>query len=125
MENKILQLINERDRKLNNLWDEEDKIYKEYLQKIEDLLPYNNKYIKIVREHDYTMYFKVSSITISEEQISIGGICFLGSKSPYMDEKFLSFRGYQQTSYDIRNSKNLEKIIAFSVVCELSNTIWS
>lgn len=111
MNNKILELINERTQKLNKLWEEEDKIQEEYLKKLEELLPYDNKYIKIVRELDYTMYFKVSSITISKEQISIGGICFLGSKSPYMDENFLSFRGYQQTSYDIRNSKNLKKII--------------
>lgn len=40
MKNKILKLINERDRKLNNLWDEEDKIQNEYRQKLEGLLPY-------------------------------------------------------------------------------------
>jgi hypothetical protein len=108
MKNKILKLINERDRKLNNLWDEEDKIHQEYLQKIEDLLPYNNKYIKIDREHEYTMYFKVSSITIDNKQISIGGIWFLGGKSPYMEENYLCFRGYYQTQYDIRN---IEKLI--------------
>lgn len=108
MKNKILKLINERDRKLNNLWDEEDKIYKEYLQKMEDLLPYNNKYIKIVREHEYTMYFKVSSITIDNKQISIGGLWFLGGKSPYMEENYLCFRGHYQTQYDIRN---IEKLI--------------
>lgn len=108
MKNKILKLINERDRKLNNLWDEEDKIQNEYLQKMEDILPYNNKYIKIVREHEYTMYFKVSSITIDNKQISIGGIWFLGGKSPYMEENYLCFRGYYQTQYDIRN---IEKLI--------------
>lgn len=108
MKNKILKLINERDRKLNNLWDEEDKIYKEYLQKLEELLPYNNKYIKIVREDEYTMYFKVSSITIDKKQISIGGMCFFGDKSPYMEDNFLSFNGYYQTQYDIRN---IEKLI--------------
>lgn len=108
MKNKILKLINERDRKLNNLWDEEDKIQNEYRQKLEGLLPYNNKYIKIVREHEYTMYFKVSSITIDNKQISIGGIWFLGGKSPYMEENYLCFRGYYQTQYDIRN---IEKLI--------------
>lgn len=107
MKNKILELIKERDCKLDNLWDEENKIYKEYLQKLEELLPYNNKYIKIVREHDYTMYFKVSSITIDKKQISIGGIWFLGGKSPYMEENYLCFNGYYQTSYEIRNIKKL------------------
>lgn len=107
MKNKILKIIKERDRKLNKLWDEENKIHQEYLQKIEDLLPYNNKYIKIVREHDYTMYFKVSSITIDKKQISIGGIWFLGGKSPYMEENYLCFKGYYQTSYEIRNIKKL------------------
>lgn len=107
MKNEILKLINERDRKLNNLWDEEDKIQQEYLQKMEDILPYNNKYIKIVREHEYTMYFKVSSITIDNKQISIGGIWFLGGKSPYMEENYLCFRGYYQTQYDIRSIDKL------------------
>lgn len=111
MKNKILELINERDHKLDNLWDEKNKIYNEYLQKIEELLPYNNKYIKIVREDEYTMYFKVSSITIDKKQISIGGMCFFGDKSPYMDDNFLSFNGYYQTEYDIRNSQNLKKLI--------------
>ena len=111
MKNEILELINERDRQLDNLWDEENKIYKEFLQKLEELLPYNNKYIKIVREDEYTMYFKVSSITIDKKQISIGGMCFFGDKSPYMDDNFLSFNGYYQTEYDIRNSKNLKKLI--------------
>lgn len=108
MKTKILKLINERDRKLNNLWDEEYKIHQEYLQKLEELLPYNNKYIKIVRKYDYTMYFKVSSITIDKKQIKIGGIWFLGGKSPYMDENFLNFKGYYQTECDIRD---IEKLI--------------
>ena len=107
MKNEILKLINERDRKLDNLWDEENKIYKEYLQKLEELLPYNNKYIKIVREDEYTMYFKVSSITIDKKQISIGGMCFFGDKSPYMEDNFLSFNGYYQTEYEMRNIKKL------------------
>ena len=107
MKNKILELIKERDRKLDNLWDEENKIYKEYLQKLEELLPYNNKYIKIVREDEYTMYFKVSSITIDKKQISIGGMCFFGDKSPYMEDNFLSFNGYYQTEYEMRNIKKL------------------
>lgn len=111
MKNKILEIIKERDRKLDNLWDEENKIYKEYLQKLEELLPYNNKYIKIVRENEYTMYFKVSSITIDEKEIHIGGIWFLGGKSPYMEENYLCFKGYYQTEYDIRNIKNLKKLI--------------
>lgn len=107
MKNEILKLINERDRKMDNLWDEENKIYKEYLQKLEELLPYNNKYIKIVREDEYTMYFKVSSITIDKKQISIGGMCFFGDKSPYMEDNFLSFNGYYQTEYEMRNIKKL------------------
>lgn len=108
MKNKILELINERTQKLSKLWDEENKIQDEYLKKIEDLLPYNNKFIKIVQEDRDTMYFKVSSIILDQKQISIGGIWFIGCNSPYIEDNFLSFDGYYQTHYDILN---IEKLI--------------
>lgn len=108
MKNKILATIKERDRKLKDLLNEEDKIQAEYLQKLGELLPYKNKFIKIEEEdNDITIYFKVSSITVTEEHISIGGVWFIGCKSPYTDANFLSFDGYYQTKYLMRNIERL------------------
>ena len=108
MKNKILAIIKERDNKLNDLLNEEDKIQAEYLQKIGELLPYKNKFIKIVQQDNDTIYFKVSSITVTEEHISIGGVWFIGCKSPYTGANFLSFDGYYQTEFLMRN---IEKLI--------------
>ena len=102
MVNKLVELINERSKQLDKIWSEHDCINKKYNQKIADILPYKDKYIKIISSNNHIKFCKVIDISVDREQINIYGLYFFGSVSEYYKENFVSYE-YNMFSYYIRD----------------------
>ena len=110
MENKLVNLIAERTKKLEKIWSEYDAVEEEYDKKIADILPYKNKFIKITREDEYTQFCKVTDISIDKQKLYISGFWFFGDISVYTRENFLKYEHYMY-SYYIRDIEKLVKSI--------------
>lgn len=102
MVNKLVELINERSKQLDKIWSEHDCINKKYNQKIADILPYKDKYIKIISSNNHIKFCKVIDISVDREQINIYGLYFFGSVFEYYKEDFISYK-YNMFSYHIRD----------------------
>ena len=110
MVNKLVELINERSKQLDKIRSEHDYINKKYNQKIADILPYKDKYIKITKEYEYIQFCKVTDISVDNQKLYIDGFWFFGDISEYTRENFLKYEHYMY-SYYIRDIENLVKSI--------------
>lgn len=110
MENKLVNLIAERNKKLEKIWNKYDTVGEEYNQKIADILPYKDKYIKITKENDCIRFCKVTDISIDKQKLYIWGFWFFGDISVYTKENFLTYH-YSTDSCYIRDIEKLVKSI--------------
>lgn len=112
MENKLTKLIKKRNKQLEKIWSTYESVQEEYNQKIADILPYKDKYIKIVKDNDFQKYCKVTDISADREKIYISGFWFFGDISVYTKENFFTYR-YDLCSYYIRDLNSLINSIKF------------
>ena len=110
MKEKIVELIKERNNKIDSVLTEIDSIKNEYRKKLKELLPYEGKYIKITRDNHYDNYFKVSKIVIDgkNDKFRIHGKFFFGDISTPYDEKFVNFDDYRMSEFELRD---IERIV--------------
>lgn len=113
MKEKIVELIKERDNKIDSVFAEIDTIKEEYSKQLKEVLPYEGKYIKITRDDHYDNYFKVSSIVIDgkSDKFRIHGKFFFGDISTPYDEKFVNFDDYQTSEFELRNIEEIVNCI--------------
>jgi hypothetical protein len=100
--NKLAELIEERTKQLDEIWRTYESVEEEYNQKMADILPYKDKYIKIVKDNDFQKYCKVTDISADRQKIYIYGLWFFGDISEYTKENFFTYK-YDLCSYYIRD----------------------